>query len=92
MEIRDKFLNWFRKLLLNQIHNECRWQAKINDMDELEFFTEVRVAGVLAALDNLDPRAKKTVREIVNWYLYGMVYVRAYARARKGDRSGKKPV
>lgn len=89
MGIGDRFFRWFRKFLLNQIHAECRRLAKWYGLDELEMYKEVRIKGILAALDESSLREKKTLREIVNWYLYGMDYVRAYAKVKRNNKSSE---
>ena len=91
MEIRTRFLRWFRKFLLRQIHAECRRLAKFYKLDETEMYKDIRILGILAALDDLGLREKKTLREIINWYLYGMDYVRAYAKAKKSERKYRNP-
>lgn len=92
MEVRTRFLRWLRKFLLRQLQAEWKRLARWYKLDEQEFYNQGRWTGILNALDENSPHVKKTFREVVTWYLYGMRYVRAYAKAKKFERKVKNPL
>lgn len=91
VEIRTRVLRWLRKYLLHQIRDYWKWMARFYKLDEQEFYNEGRWTGILNVLGEDGPLVKKTFREVLYWYLYGMDYVRAYVRGRVNQRKFKNP-
>jgi hypothetical protein len=89
MGVKSRLLRWFRRFLLKRLYAECKWQKLSNELDLDDFYKMGLWTGISNALDENSPHAKQTLREVINWFLYGMRYVRAYAYSKKGDRSGQ---
>lgn len=88
MGVKDKVFRWWRKFLLKRLQVYWRSLSKLHKLDEQKFYDLGRWTGILNALDENSPHVKKTYREVMNWYLYGMRYVRSYVQ---GAKDGPNP-